>query len=237
MLDPPEDSFLVYHILKKEMERRDIDLPILAHAVFLGIWTDADLMQTMILDPEVAKEHFSLASERALRLSKEFIDIGIEQICIGGDFAGKRLLISPDSYRSFIVPEIRKVSRYIHSEGRYSINASDGDLWPVIEDFLLGCEVDGYLEIDMGAGMDLRRLKALYGDRITFYGNMDCGKILSLESTEEIRRLTIDILEAGAGNGGHIFCASNAITSSVPVDNYLAMVNAYRELFGLKKIR
>jgi uroporphyrinogen-III decarboxylase len=89
----------------------------------------------------------------------------------------------------------------------------------------------------MGAGMDLRRLKTAFGEKITFYGNMDCGKVLSSDTPEEIRRLTIDILEAGWGNGGHIFCASNAITASVPIKNYITMINAYREMFGLDKIK
>ena len=43
-------------------------------------------------------------------------------------------------------------------------------------------------------------------------------------------------LRAGRGNGGHIFCCSNAITASVPFANYLALVNAYRERFGLPRL-
>jgi len=154
-------------------------------------------------------------------------------IGVGGDFAGNRPLISPAMYREFIMPEVRTVARRIHQAGRWAVNASDGDLWSVIDDFLLGCEVDGYLEIDLHAGMDLRRLKELYGDRVTFFGNLDCGNTLSFGSRDDVRRHTIECLEAGAGNGGHILCASNAITESVPLGNYLAMIAAYREVFGL----
>jgi uroporphyrinogen decarboxylase len=120
--------------------------------------------------------------------------------------------------------------------GRWAVNASDGDLWPVIEDFLVGCEVDGYLEIDLFAGMDLSTLKERYGDRVTFFGNLDCGNMLTYGTPESIRRDTIRCLEAGQGAGGHILCASNAITASVPVENYLAVVRAYREFFGLPEL-
>lgn len=54
---------------------------------------------------------------------------------------------------------------------------------------------------------------------------------------EEVRRATLRCLEDGMGNGGHIFCASNAITASVPPANYLAMVNAYRDWAGLPEFR
>jgi uroporphyrinogen-III decarboxylase len=106
----------------------------------------------------------------------------------------------------------------------------------VIDDFLIGCGVDAYLEIDMGAGMDLGRLRAAHGATITFLGNMDCGRVLSFFTPEEIARVTAEILDAGGSAGGHIFTTSNAITASVPPRNYLAMVNAYRDRFGLAPI-
>ena len=152
------------------------------------------------------------------------------------DFAGNRPLISREAYCEFIVPEVAKVSRRAHEAGKLAINASDGHLWPVIEDFLFGCEADGYIEIDLHAGMDLGRLKRLYGDRTTLLGNMDCGNLLSFGTPEAVARATVECIEAGWGDGGHILTASNAITASVPVANYLAMVNAYRDHFNMKRL-
>ena len=106
-----------------------------------------------------------------------------------------------------------------------------------MEDFLCGCEVDGYIEVDMHAGMDLRRLKKAFGGRITFYGNLDCGNILSFGSPEQVERHTIDCLEAGMNDGGHILCTSNAITASVPFENYLSIISAYRKMFGLAQLQ
>jgi hypothetical protein len=230
---PPDESLLVYVLLRDEMRRRDVDLPILAPAYVHGIWTDVDLMMAMLLAPELAREHFRLATQEALLRIERYVELEIEMIGIGGDFAGNRPLISPQSYRYFIVPEVRACAQRIHESGRWAVNASDGNLWTVIDGFLLGCQVDGYLEIDYHAGMDLRRLKAAYGSRATFLGNLDCGNILSLGTTAEVRSHVIDCLEAGQGNGGHILCASNAITASVPLANYLALVSAYREWAGL----
>lgn len=230
---PAAEQLLVYVLVHDEMGRRGMDLPLLAPAYAHGVWTDVDLMQTMVVAPEVAHRHFELATRRALAAVDAYREVGVDQFGVGGDFAGNRLLISPAAYREFIVPGVRQVVRRIHELGGYAINASDGNLWPVLDDFLLECQVDGYLEIDLGAGMDLRRLKARYGDRITFYGNMDCGATLSFSPPDEVARVTREILEAGRGNGGHIFCASNAVTASVPPENYLTMVNVYREIFGL----
>jgi len=51
-----------------------------------------------------------------------------------------------------------------------------------------------------------------------------------------VRRHVIDCLEKGAGNGGHILCASNAITAGIPLRNYLTVVDAYRDFFALPPI-
>lgn len=230
---PKQENLLVYVLLKEEMDRRGIDLPLLAPAYTHGIWTNTDLMQAMLVAPEVARAHFALATRQAIASIDAYLELGIRQIGVGGDFAGNRPLISPELYRAFIVPEVKRCSQRIHAAGGWAVNASDGNLWSVIDDFLLGCEVDGYLEIEMRAGMDLRLLKKRFGRRITFYGNMDCGSVLSFSGVDEVRRITAECIEAGLGGGGHILCASNAITPSVRWENYLAMVDEYRRIFGL----
>ena len=229
----PEQAYLIYDLLKEEMRQRDLDLPIYAPAFMHGIWTDVALMQTMLLEPAAAHEHFKLMTRFALRQIDRYLQADIAIIGIGGDFSGNRPLISPASYRAFIVPELRILSAAIHHGGRYVCNASDGNLWPCIDDFLTGAGADAYGEVDYGAGMDLLSLKERFGRRITFIGNMDSGNVLSFFEPEQIAAVTHACLDAGWGNGGHIFTASNAITRSVPLDHYLAMVNAYRDHFDL----
>ncbi|MEI8244971.1 MAG: uroporphyrinogen decarboxylase family protein [Lentisphaerota bacterium] len=232
-----EDCLLIYDFLQQEMKKRSIELPIIAPAYKHGVWTNTDLMQTMLLAPQIAHEHFSIATESCEKLINAYFMRQVTLIGIGGDFAGNRPLISPESYRTFIMPELKKLSAIIHRDNAYAVNTSDGNLWNVMEDFLIGTDVDGYLEIDLHAGMDLKKLKERYGCKITFLGNFDCGNTLSFSSPDSIRKAVIQCLEDGMGNGGHIFTASNAITDSVPVENYFAMVNAYREYVNLPPLK
>jgi len=106
-------------------------------------------------------------------------------------------------------------------------------LWPVIDDFLIGCQVDGYIEIQQRAGMDLRELKGCFGKQITFFGNLDCSHVLSFGTVDEVKLHVCECLEKGLSNGGHVLCSDNAITESVPVENFLAITETYREFFGL----
>lgn len=232
--EPRDETFLIYKFVHEEMERVGLDLPILAPGYGHGVWTDTVLMQTMLLAPELVRRHFALATKGVLFCVEKYLQFGIEMIGVGGDFAGNQgPLISPALYQKFIVPEVRKVSQRIHMAGKVAVNASDGNLWPVIDDFLLGCEVDGYIEIDLRAGMDLAELKKQFGSKITFFGNLDCANLLSFGTPVQVKEHTKDCLRKGGRNGGHILCCNNAITESIPVRNYLAIYEAYREFFGI----
>jgi hypothetical protein len=237
--EPSDAALALFVALREQIRRRGPDIPVLAPAYAHGVWTDTDLMESMALAPEVAHEHFRLATGRMLRLVARYAAIGMDVVGVGGDFAGNRPLISPDAYRRYVVPEVRRVADAVRAAGMLSVNASDGDLWPVIGDFLEGCGVDGYLEIDMQAGMDLGRLKRAWGGRFTLFGNMDCGTLLSFGTVEAIAAATRACLEAGreGSPGGHVFCASNAITASVPAANYLAMIGEYRRFVGLPGLK
>lgn len=224
--------YLIYHLVREEMARVGMDLVMMAPAYAHGVWTDVALMQAMLLDPDLAHRHFALQTLGALRQINTYLRMGIELIGVGGDFAGNRgPLVSPAAYREFMAPEIRKLSQRVHAAGGYTVNASDGNLWPVIHDFLVGCEVDGYIEIDWRAGMELSDLKKKFGARITFFGNLDCANLLSFGTPAEVKAHTRDCLRQGWGNGGHVLCCNNAISESVPVGNYLAIGEAYREHF------
>ena len=230
----PDEPFLIYRLVREELARQGLDLPILAPGYGHGVWTDTVLMQAMVLAPELVHRHYALATEGVLQQVEKYLNLGIELIGVGGDFAGNRgPLISPACYRAFIVPEVRRVARRVRAAGCFSVNASDGDLWPVLDDFLIGCEVDGYIEIDLRAGMDLAALKERYGARSTFFGNLDCANLMSFGTPAKVREHTRDCLRRGWGQGGHMLCCNNAITGSVPVANYLAIGDAYREFFGL----
>jgi hypothetical protein len=235
-LKRPLHEYIVYPFIREEMAKRGMDLPIYGPAWAHGVWTNTNLMQTMYLDPKTAHEHFVICTEYSMRSINAYTDFGLEIIGVGGDFAGNRPLISSEMYKEYIMPELKKLTGVIRERGKFSVNASDGDLWNVTDYFLLGSGVDGYGEIDAGAGMDLGRLKAKYGDRITFLGNMDCGNLLSFGTEEDIRAAVRKCLEDGMGNGGHIFTASNAIAGSVSVKNYMYMISEYRRFFGLQEI-
>ena len=88
---------------------------------------------------------------------------------------------------------------------------------------------DGIHPIDPSAGMDIGEAKTKYGDRICLMGNIDCVRLLSWGSEEEVRE-TVRTCIRKAGKGGGLICmSSNSIHSGVKPANYSAMVKAIKE--------
>ena len=231
-----DQALIIYAYIREELEKYGLDLPVFAPAYSHGIGVDTDLMQAMALAPEITTENFRLRTEMAKKSIDAYIKSGVNIIGVGGDFAGNRLLISPFMYRSQIMPEVKKTADYIHAKGGYAVNASDGDLWSVIDDFLYGCGVDAFMEIDRHAGMELKKLIDRFGRDFTFFGDIDCGNTLSFCTPGEIFKDAQRCLDEGK-NGSHIFTPGNAITSGITLENYLAMVNGYRDYYGMNYLK
>ena len=75
-------------------------------------------------------------------------------------------------------------------------------------------------------------LKAQYGDRICFLGNLDIRFTLCSGTVEEARQAMITCIEKGWGSGGHIIMTSNVVHHDVKPENYLAALEAHRAYFG-----
>jgi uroporphyrinogen decarboxylase len=76
--------------------------------------------------------------------------------------------------------------------------------------------------------MEPERLKAEFGDRVTFWGGIDTQRILPFGTPDEVRaevRRIIDILGPG---GGFVLNSVHNIQAEVPPENVVAMFDEAR---------
>lgn len=182
------------------------------------IWLEAIIVQpTLIerwLDALVEYE------KKSIMVQKE---LGIKVIWGGGDLASTNgVLYGPNVFRKMVLPRLKEICDYCHSLGLYYVFCSDGNLWSIADDLFIHAGVDGYGEIDVDAGMDLKELKMKYGHKITLWGGISCGKTLRLGTKEEVIETTKAAIEAAKAGGGYIFGSSNCIMSGTPIENVFA---------------
>ena len=235
---PPPPAFAVYRKVRRMAQTAGLDWVYMAE---IGGGTAAAFfppfqLMWFLTDPELLRRWTDMQTARVLPLMKHYIDAGCAVVAMGGDVScDKGPFISPAHYREFILPAIRRQVDFIHSCGALAVYTSDGNHWPIKEDFFYNSGIDGYKEVDRAAGMTFERLIAEgVAGRVCIIGEMDARHLMCHGGVEEVKRRTRRCLDLGRDSGGgHILHLSHSVHEDVRVENYYAMIEAYREYFGL----
>ena len=138
------------------------------------------------------------------------------------------LFCAPEVFRQYLFPWMRKIGELARQKGVAYIYHSDGDLWPVLDD-LAECGVNALHPVEPKA-MDAEELKRREGHRFCLCGNVEVD-VLARGTPERVRELTLERIEK-LGPGGYCVGSSNTVPDYVPLENYVAMLNAAFELRG-----
>lgn len=196
------------------------------HTFGIGVglpYHDATWLMAVALRPDLIRRYLDAQAERACRNAKLLGSVGARYAHGGGDFAGNNgPNYSPRAFRALMLPALQKVSDACHRHGVYHMFASDGNLWPVADDLFGSSGVDAYYEIDLRAGMDLRRLRERF-PHLTLLGGIS-SYTLHRGSREDVVRETLAALEVAKELGSTMVGCSNLIVSQTPMENFWAMM-------------
>jgi len=157
------------------------------------------------------------------------VDAGADVIVDCTDFCLKEgPFFKPSIYEGLIFPHLKMLVDAAHGRGAQFIMHTDGNLWPILEG-LVSTGIDALHSIDPSAGMRIKDVKTLYGERLALCGNVDAASLLSYGSSDEVARAARDCIDEGAPGGGYFLTSSNCIYRAVPVANALALAKTGRE--------
>lgn len=158
----------------------------------------------------------------------------VDIIKIGDDLGTqKSLMISPKMYRAILKPVHADFISFIKARTRAKIFFhSDGDVAPLIEDFIdIGVDILNPIQTSAGSMSDLASLKKRFGRNIVFCGGIDSHRILPFGNVEEVRQEVRRVMQILGPGGGCMIGAVHTVMNDVPPENVLAMVDAVEE-FG-----
>ena len=183
----------------------------------------------MIENPDLVHQLIELTLSHDIRAMQRVVQAGVDIVIFGDDYADKnRPLMSPRHFKEFILPGLKRCVDAAHQAGAYVVKHTDGNIMPIL-DMIVDTGIDGLNPIEPAAGMDIGLLKQRYGRRIALIGNIDCGYLLSQAPVEEVRRVTRETIRAASPGGGYCLSSSNSIHSSVRPENFMAMIETWRE--------
>jgi uroporphyrinogen decarboxylase len=188
-----------------------------------------NLLADFLAEPELAHQLMDKVLDTNLVIVRNAIRTGAEVVILGDDYAHNLgPLMSPTVFREFIAPRLKRMIDLIHAEGALCIKHSDGNLYSIL-DAIVAAGPDGINPIEMVAGMTLRETRRRAGANLCLVGNIDCGKLLSFGTIEEVREAVRQAIAEGTAGGSFILSSSNSIHSSCNPANVVAMVTAARE--------
>jgi len=172
-------------------------------------------------------DFYVASSERIFAEAGELIDI----FFIGNDLGSQTgPLLGPALFERSILPHLRRMIDLGHNAGMKVQMHCCGGFRPLLPSLIAaGLDAVHAVQPDC-AGMDLRALKADFGDRIVFNGAIDSHHVLIDGTPPTVRERTEEVLAIMAPGGGYVAGASHDwILEETPVENILAMADAVRE--------
>ena len=161
---------------------------------------------------------------------KPLAEAGADTVLMCADYCfNSGPFLSPKMFREFVTPYLARQCAVFRDMGLYTVKHTDGDIMPIL-DQLVEAEPHALHSLDPMAGVDLKEVKKLVGDRIALCGNVNCA-ILQTGSVEDVVADSKRALRDGMPGGGFFFTTSNTPFKGMPLENYLAMLDV-RKRFG-----
>jgi hypothetical protein len=200
-----------------------------AGGISVGLpYQDAAWLMAVALRPDLIRRYLDAQAGRACRNAEALGRVGARYAHGGGDFAGKNgPNYSPRAFHDLMLPALRKVSDACHRHGVYHMFASDGNLWPVADDLFGTSGVDAFYEIDLRAGMDLRRLRERF-PHLTLLGGIS-SFTLHRGTRDDVVRETLAALDVAKELGSIMVGCSNLVVCQTPMENFWAMMKTLWE--------
>jgi uroporphyrinogen decarboxylase len=147
-----------------------------------------------------------------------------------GDDLGHKTgtMLEPDIIRQHIFPQYKRVIDLVHQSGKKFLLHSCGCIFSLMDDIIgLGIDAKHSNEDQIAPFEDWIRK---YSDRIGLFGGFDLN-LLVLEKPDTVFKTVVEQgsryrhMAQGYGLG-----SGNSIPEYIPVDSYLAMVDAVKEI-------
>ena len=200
-------------------------------------------LENCLLEPEAVEAVIEHVTDycieyytRLINAGKDYIGKNFTAIHIADDLATQSSLIMNERLiRKFFERPYRKFIDLAHSNGLLIEFHCCGSQRPILPFFIdIGVDLLNPMQTS-AAGMIPHELQKLYGNEIAFSGGMDVQQILPFATKAEVKDHVKYLLDTF--KTGYVFEPSHNIQVGTPVENVIAMYQAYHEYYGITNDR
>ncbi|GHT99918.1 uroporphyrinogen III decarboxylase [Spirochaetia bacterium] len=191
--------------------------------------TMLDFSYRLFDDPAGVCEEAEHQAVQAIEQNKRLMDGGFDSFILCSDYCfNNGPFLSPDQFRQFVQPYLARIIESIRQGGAFAIKHTDGNIMPIL-DQLVECHPHALHSIDPMAGVDIKVVKELVGDKVCLCGNVHCAA-LQTGTLEDVRKSAEYCLTWAKPGGGYIFCTSNIPFHGMPVERYSFILDIWKRM-------
>lgn len=180
-------------------------------------------------DPEGLCDEADRMARNAIERNKRLRDMGVDILMLCSDYCyNSGPFLSPRMFGQFIAPYLHRIIYEARKNGQFAIKHTDGNIMPIL-DQLVDCEPHALHSLDPMAGVDIREVKRLVGDRVALCGNVHCAA-LQTGTEQDVIDSAEYCLTYGKPGGGYIFCTSNVPFKGMPPERYKLILDVWKRM-------
>lgn len=166
---------------------------------------------------------FGLAYESTLRILEQ-VPGQIMLVYVAEDMGTQSgLMFSPSHIREFLFPRMKRIIKVAHQAGAFVFHHNDGNIRPIIPDLIeAGIDILNPIQWRI-KGMNRRKLKKDFGDKIILHGAMDNQYTLPFGTSKEVKQEVLDNINILGKGGGYILAPCHNIQAVSPPENIVMM--------------
>jgi len=222
----PQDPhrFLHFELLIQANKERYIVVK-MSRCLFERAWSlrgMAHLLMDFIENPSFVHELFDAITEYNLRILERVLRYPVDAVRFSDDWGGQQgLLMSPDTWRRFIKPYLKRMYDRTHAAGCAVFIHTCGNVDPILEDLIeIGVNVFNPFQPE---AMNIEKSITTYSGRLAFHGGLSIQKTLPFGSPSEVKQEVTHRLELARKYGGYILSPAHDMPADIPTKNILAM--------------
>jgi len=181
------------------------------------------------LQPEVvlAANRRSVALQNAM--DEYYIRKKVPGVLMEQDMAGTNApLVSPEMFRDLCLPFLRERIAHVKQFVPQVVFHNCGNNISLM-DMFVDAGIDCYQSLQTTAGMEIGKLKQMFGDRLSFWGGVPVEALIA-GTPDDVRAAVRTALERGAPGGGFILGPSHSVAKNTKYENFMAMIDEFVKL-------